>query len=112
MAHNKDAVGVMSWLLYKRPGYVMENGQQCLKYLHGSAAEKLHYKSDGPIDALEVMVDASFGRPHEGYRSVQGIMMTHGGRQRSNPSSPKVQQKQSSWRTMRRINAASQQGPS
>ena len=25
------------------------------------------------------MVDASFGPPHEGYRSVQGIMMTHGG---------------------------------
>ena len=24
-------------------------------------------------------MDASFGPPHEGYRSVQGIMMTHGG---------------------------------
>ena len=105
-------VGVMSRLLHKRPGYVMESGQQCLKYLHGSATKKLHYKSGGPIDALEVMVDASFGPPHEGYRSVQGIMMTHGGRQRGNPSSPKVQQKQRSWRTMRRINAASQQGPS
>ena len=24
-------------------------------------------------------MDASFGPPHEGHRSVQGIMMTHGG---------------------------------
>ena len=72
-------VGVMSRLLHKRPGYVVEDGQQCLKYLCGSASKKLHYKGGGPIDVLEVMVDASFGPPHEGYRSVQGIMMTHGG---------------------------------
>ena len=26
-------VGVMSRLLHKRPGYVVEIGQQCLKYL-------------------------------------------------------------------------------
>ena len=72
-------VGVMSRLLHKRPGYVVEVGQQCLKYLCGSASKKLQYKGGGPIDVLEVMVDASFGPPHEGYRSVQGIMMTHGG---------------------------------
>ena len=69
----------MSRLLHKRPGYVVEVGQQCLKYLCGSASKKLQYKGGGPIDVLEVMVDASFGPPHEGYRSVQGIMMTHGG---------------------------------
>ena len=72
-------VGVVSRLLHKRPGYVVEVGQQCLKYLCGSASKKLQYKGGGPIDVLEVMVDASFGPPHEGYRSVQGIMMTHGG---------------------------------
>ena len=72
-------VGVMSRLLHKRPGYVVEVGQQCLKYLCGSASKKLQYKGGGPIDVLEVMVDASFGPPHEGYRSVQSTMMTHGG---------------------------------
>ena len=72
-------VGVMSRLLHKRLGYVVEVGQQCLKYLCGSASKKLQYKGGGPIDVLEVMVDASFGPSHEGYRSVQGIMMTHGG---------------------------------
>jgi len=41
--------------------------QQCLKYLSGSAAKKFRYKRGGPIDTLEVMVDASFGPPHEGY---------------------------------------------
>ena len=45
--------------------------RQCIK--------ETQYKGGGPIDVLEVMVDASFGPPHEGYRSVQGIMMTHGG---------------------------------
>ena len=72
-------VGVMSRLLHKRPAYVAEIGQQCLEYLWGSASKKLHYKGGGSIDTLEVMVDASLGPPHEGYRSVQGIMMTHGG---------------------------------
>ena len=36
-------------------------------------------RGGGSIDILEVMVDASLGPPHEGYRSVQGIMMTHCG---------------------------------
>ena len=58
-------VGVMSRLLHKRPGYVVEIGQQC-QYLCGSASQKLHYKGGGPIDTLEVMVDASFGPRHEG----------------------------------------------
>ena len=34
-------VGVMSRLLHRRPGYVVEVGQQCLKYLCGSASKKL-----------------------------------------------------------------------
>ena len=69
----------MSRLLHKRPAYVVEFGQQCLEYLWGSASKKLHDKGGGSIDTLEVMVDASLGPPHEGYRSAQGIMMTHGG---------------------------------
>ena len=51
----------------------------CVKYLCANVDKKFHYRGDGATDVLEVMVDASFGPPHEGYRSVQGIMMTHGG---------------------------------
>ena len=72
-------VGVMSRLLHKWPAYVNGIGKQCLKYLCANVDKKLHYRGDGATDVLEVMVDASFGPPHEGYRSVQGIMMTHGG---------------------------------
>ena len=70
-------VGVMSRLLHKRPAYVNGIGKQCLKYLHANVDKKLRYRGDGATDVLEVMVDASFGPPHEGDRSVQGIMMTH-----------------------------------
>ena len=72
-------VGVMSRLLHKRPAYVNGIGKQCLRYLCANMDKKLHYRGDGPTEILEVMVDASFGPPHEGYRSVQGIIMTHAG---------------------------------
>ena len=69
---------VLMWLTTRtRPdvaytvGVMSRLGQQCLKYLCGSASKKLQYKGGGPIDILEVMVDASFGPPHEGSRSVR-----------------------------------------
>ena len=107
-------VGVMSRLLHKRPGYIVEIGQQCLKYLHGRAAKKLQYKSGGPIDTFEVMVGASFGPPHEEYRSAQGIMITRGSKplMRASTRQPFIHPKYSRSRapgvqwsvSMRRVN--------
>ena len=65
-----------------------------------SKTDQGYTSTTSSTNTLEVTVDASFGPPHEGYRSAQGIMMSHGGNpimwaSTRNPSSPKVQQKQS-----------------
>eukprot|EP00435_Cladocopium_sp_Y103_P029229 s2739_g7.t1 len=74
------SVGVMSRLLHKRPGYVKHIALQTLKYLRRTTNKTIKFNfcgDENKLKTLEVMVDASFGPPHEGYRSVQGIMMVH-----------------------------------
>ena len=73
------ATGVLSRLLHKRPKYVCALGVQLMKYLHRTWDVKLEYlpgKEGDEGRGLEIHADSSFAPPHEGYRSVQGIMIS------------------------------------
>eukprot|EP00434_Breviolum_minutum_P005938 symbB.v1.2.005236.t1/scaffold302.1/size234775/5 len=49
-----------------------------LKYLHGSMGWGLNYTRIDDPTVLNVLGDASYAPPHEGYRSVQGAIYMHG----------------------------------
>ena len=74
------SVSIMARMIHKRPKWVTvkETGMQVLKYLHGSKAWGLNYTRLDDPTVLNVLVDASYAPPHEGYRSVQGAIYTHG----------------------------------
>ena len=87
------AVGAMSWWLHKRPQYVMELGEHALKYLAGTIDYAVKYgKCDGQewdpdsgchtpasMHQAEVFVDSSFSLEHEQFRSITGVLISHGG---------------------------------
>ena len=68
----------MARMIHKRPKWVKETGMQVLKYLHGSKDWAVNYTKIEDPGALNVLVDASYAPPHEGYRSVQGAIYMHG----------------------------------
>ena len=72
------AVSIMARMIHRRPKWVKETGIQVLKYLYGSASWGLNYTKIEEPEVLNVLVDASYAPPHEGYRSVQGAIYTHG----------------------------------
>ena len=86
-------VGLLSRLTHRRPGYVVRLCSHLLRYLNGSVQAKLTYRSiehqnaedwshlplpwsEGQVD---VYVDTSYAPPHEKFRSVQGLALTHAG---------------------------------
>ena len=69
------SVSIMARMIHKRP---KETGMQVLKYLHGSMGWGLNYTRIDDPTVLNVLVDASYAPPHEGYRSVQGAIYMHG----------------------------------
>ena len=72
------SVSIMARMIHKRPKWVTETGMQVLKYLHGSKGWGLNYTRIDDPKVLNVLVDASYAPPHEGYRSVQGAIYMHG----------------------------------
>ena len=72
------SVSIMARMIHKRPKWVKETGMQVLKYLHGSKSWGLNYTRIDDPTVLNVLVDASYAPPHEGYRSVQGAIYMHG----------------------------------
>ena len=72
------AVSIMARMIHRRPKWVKETGMQVLKYLYGSASWGLNYTKIEEPEVLNVLVDASYAPPHEGYRSVQGAIYMHG----------------------------------
>ena len=75
------ATGVLARLLHRRPTWVVQAGQQVLRYLNKTKHLGLRYeKFSHPGDATELKIyaDASFAPPHEKYRSVHGILTEHG----------------------------------
>ena len=72
------SVSIMARMIHKRPKWVVETGMQVLKYLHGSMGWGLNYTQIDDPTVLNVLVDASYAPPHEGYRSVQGAIYMHG----------------------------------
>ena len=72
------SVSIMARMIHKRPKWVVETGMQVLKYLHGSMGWGLNYTRIDDPTVLNVLVDASYAPPHEGYRSVQGAIYMHG----------------------------------
>ena len=72
------SVSIMARMIHKRPKWVTETGMQVLKYLHGSKGWGLNYTRIDDPTVLNVLVDASYAPPHEGYRSVQGAIYMHG----------------------------------
>ena len=85
-------VGATSRWLHKRPGYVIELGEHALKYLAGTVNYALKYeRCDGQewntedgyhtpasMHQVEAFVDSIFFLEHEQYRSVTGVVLTHG----------------------------------
>lgn len=72
--------GLMSRLIHKPPRYTAEIGFHALRYLFQSEDQQLHFTAcpEDKMEILQVFVDASFGPPHEGFRSVQGMLLQHG----------------------------------
>ena len=74
-------VGAMSRLLHRRPGYICRIGDHLLRYLNHSQDIGLEFKGsvEEPSSELLVAVETSYAPPHEQYRSIQGILMSHEG---------------------------------
>ena len=68
-------------LIHRRPAYVCTLAHHMLRYVNRTKDLLLWFKphdSAGPAAEMSVFVDASFAPPHEGYRSVQGVVLCHG----------------------------------
>ena len=74
-------VGLLSRLLHRRPAYVCELAEHMLRFLNATADKMMVFLPEGEVssDEVGVYVDASFAPPHEKYRSVQGVVVTHKG---------------------------------
>ena len=72
------AVSIMARMIHKRPKWVKETGLQVMRYLHGTTSWGLNYTKIEDPDVLNILVDASYAPPHEGFRSVQGATYMHG----------------------------------
>ena len=74
------STGLISRLIHRRPSYVCKLAGMVLKYLKGSIGQVLEFRDGGGKEPeIKIYVDASFGPPHEQYRSVQGIAIEHQG---------------------------------
>ena len=83
--------GLMSRLLHKRPEYTCKLGNYLLRYLNKTKSARLEYVPDPKqreskteeeeversLGTVQVFADVSFAPPHEGHKSVQGIMVEH-----------------------------------
>ena len=72
------AVSIMARMIHKRPKWVKETGLQVMRYLYGTTSWGLNYTKIEEPEVLNILVDASYAPPHEGYRSVQGAIYMHG----------------------------------
>ena len=74
------STGLLSRLIHRRPAYVCRLAESLLKYLKSTIDYVLEFR-DGKEEnpEIQIFVDASFGPPHEQYRSVQGIAIEHQG---------------------------------
>ena len=72
------AVSIMARMIHKRPKWVRETGLQVMRYLFGTTSWGLNYTKIEEPEVLNILVDASYAPPHEGYRSVQGAIYMHG----------------------------------
>ena len=73
-------VGVMSRLLHRRPKYVCKIGLWAMRYVAGTSNRVLRFEAvpQDEIGQLVVAVDTSYAPPHENYKSIQGMMISHG----------------------------------
>ena len=72
-------IGIMSRLIHRRPGYVCSLAKHLLRYLKSTSDHvmEFHPGMEG-LEEVRIFVDASFGPPHEQYRSVQGVAIEYG----------------------------------
>ena len=71
-------VSLMARLIHRRPRWVAETAMQALRYLYGTCHWGLRYSRVEEPEVLQILCDASYAPPHEGYRSVQGTIYMHG----------------------------------
>ena len=73
-------VGAMSRLLHRRPKYVCKLGWWAMRYIAGTCNRVLRFEAvpESEKNDLVVAVDTSYAPPHENYKSIQGMMITHG----------------------------------
>ena len=86
-------VGALGRMVHQRPKYVYELGIHILKYLFGTLEYGLVYRKcpQGDLGGddhlqlprstsrIEIYADISYSPSHEQYRSIQGVLVEHGG---------------------------------
>lgn len=87
------AIGTLGRMVHKKPKLVKELGLHVLRYLWSTSEMGLVYQACKPgdlgkddhlqvprsVDRLEVYADISYSPTREGYRSVQCLVLVHGG---------------------------------
>ena len=74
------ATSLVSRLLHRRPRYAKEMAECIFGYLAGAVKNGLRYSQRDQDRHLRVNVDASFAPPHEGFKSVHGVLICRGSR--------------------------------
>lgn len=67
-------------MLHRRPAYTCSLANHMFRYLQRTKDLMLQFlPGDGKSEMeMHAYVDASFAPPHEGYKSVQGVLLAHG----------------------------------
>ena len=72
------ATSLVARLLHRRPRYAKELADCVFSYLAGTVKSGLRYNREDCDRHLRVNVDASFAPPHEGFKSVHGVLVCRG----------------------------------
>ena len=75
------ATGLLARLMHRRPRYTLKMAEHLLKYLNGTTTRCLHYPKpmeDAGLGKMTVATDASFAPEHEKFRSITGLIISHG----------------------------------
>ena len=75
------ATGLLARLMHRRPRYTLKLAEHLLKYLNGTTTRCLYYPKpmeDSGLGKMTVATDASFAPEHEKFRSITGVIISHG----------------------------------
>ena len=75
-------VSLLARLIHRRPSYACSLANYMFRYINKTQNLVMEFRAgdgqQGKKLEMHAFVDASFAPPHEGYRSVQGVVLAHG----------------------------------